>query len=107
MIHKVRVALCVVLLGTGMFGTGHAAGDPAKGRTKSLTCMGCHGIPSYTNVYPTYHVPKVAGQQEGYIVDALKGYKSGDRKHPTMQAQAATLSDEDMADIAAFFSSLK
>ena len=84
-----------------------AAGDAEQGRTKSLACMGCHGIPSYTNVYPTYHVPKLAGQHPDYIVAALQAYKSGDREHSTMQAQAATLSEQDMADLAAFFASLK
>ena len=80
-----------------------AAGDPEAGKTKALACKGCHGIPGYANVYPTYQVPKVAGQHAEYIVAALKAYKSGQRQHKTMQSQAATLSEQDMADIAAFF----
>lgn len=79
-----------------------AAGDPAAGRVKANTCMGCHGIPNYTNAYPTYRVPKLGGQSEGLIVTALKAYKSGERPHLTMRAQAANLSDQDMADIAAY-----
>lgn len=82
------------------------AGDAGKGRVKAGTCLGCHAVSSYTNVYPTYHVPKLAGQYPDYIVAALQAYKSGVRKHSTMQAQAATLSDEDIADIAAYFSSM-
>jgi cytochrome c553 len=80
-----------------------AAGDPAAGRVKADTCLGCHGVATYQNVYPTYHVPKLSGQHAEYIVAALKEYQAGQRPHPTMQAQAATLSDQDMQDIAAFW----
>ena len=82
-----------------------AEGDAKAGQVKSIPCMGCHAIPGYSNVYPTYHVPRVGGQHPQYIVAALKAYKSKQRSHPTMQAQAATLSEDDMNDIAAFFSS--
>lgn len=82
-----------------------AAGDAAAGQVKALPCMGCHGIPGYSNVYPTYHVPKVGGQHPEYIVAALKAYKAGQRAHKTMRAQAATLSEQDMLDIAAYFAS--
>jgi cytochrome c553 len=70
------------------------------------TCAGCHGVPGYTNAYPQYPVPKIAGQNEQYIVNALHGYKSGDRVHPTMDAQANSLSDTDIQNIAAYLSSL-
>lgn len=80
-----------------------AAGDPAAGRTKAGNCIGCHGITSYSNVYPTYSVPRLGGQHPDYIVAALQAYKSGDRKHSTMRAQAADLSDQDMHDIASYF----
>jgi cytochrome c553 len=83
--------------------SGYAAGDAAAGKIKAFSCMGCHGIPGYNNVYPTYHVPKLGGQHADYIVAALQGYKSGQRNHGTMRAQATTLSDQDMQDIAAFF----
>jgi cytochrome c553 len=79
-----------------------AAGDAEAGRIKANTCMGCHGIPNYNNVYPTYRVPKIGGQGPQMIISALKAYKAGDRPHLTMQAQAANLSDQDMADIAAY-----
>jgi len=82
-----------------------AAGDAGAGQTKAIPCMGCHGIEGYFTVYPTYRVPKVGGQHAAYVVAALKAYKSGARGHKTMQAQAATLSEQDMLDIAAFFES--
>lgn len=81
-----------------------AAGDAKAGKDKVYTCYGCHGVPGYTNAYPTYRVPMLGGQNADYIVAALKGYKSGERKHPTMHAQASTMSDQDMEDIAAYLS---
>lgn len=97
--------LGVLTLGAAvlLFSAGVAAGDPEAGRVKADTCMGCHGIPSYKNVYPTYHVPKLGGQHAEYLVDALRAYQEGQRQHPTMRAQAATMSEQDMLDIAAFF----
>jgi cytochrome c553 len=88
-------------------GVAQAAGDPVAGQKKAETCMGCHGVPGYRNASPPYHVPKLGNQHPEYIVAALKAYKSGERDHPTMHAQAATLSDEDMADIAAYFATFK
>ncbi|MGD8644485.1 MAG: cytochrome c [Chromatiales bacterium] len=79
-----------------------AAGDPEAGRFKAATCMGCHGVPSYSNAYPTYHVPKLGGQHPEYIVAALEAYKAGERGHDTMHAQAVSLSEQDMQDIAAY-----
>jgi cytochrome c553 len=85
---------------------GLAAGDAAAGRTKSESCLGCHGIPTYMNTYPTYHVPKLSGQHADYIVAALKAYRDGQRTHATMNAQAMSMSEQDMADIGAFWQSL-
>ena len=79
-----------------------AAGNEEAGRLKANTCMGCHGIPAYNNVYPTYRVPKLGGQSAVYIASALHAYKSGERPHKTMQGQAASLSDQDIEDIAAY-----
>ncbi len=79
-----------------------AEGDVEAGRIKASTCMGCHGISHYRNVYPTFHVPKLGGQHATYIEAALKAYRSGQRSHPTMQGQASSLTDQDIADIAAF-----
>jgi cytochrome c553 len=81
-----------------------AEGDPAAGKSKSETCMGCHGVQTYFNVYPTYHVPKLAGQTAEYLLIALQGYKFGLRSHDTMHANAASLSEQDMLDVAAYFS---
>lgn len=84
-----------------------AKGDAAKGKTLAYTCTGCHGIAEYKNAYPSYRVPKIGGQSESYIIAALNGYKKGERNHPTMMAQARSFSDEDIANIAAYLSSLK
>jgi len=83
-----------------------AAGDPEAGRVKGYTCTGCHGIPGYKNVYPTYSVPRIGGQRAEYIEAALIAYKSGERSHPTMALHSESLSDQDIADIAAWLSSL-
>lgn len=80
-----------------------AEGDAAAGAQKAHTCLGCHGIQHYVNTYPTYHVPRIAGQHEAYLVAALQAYRSKTRSHPTMQANAALLSDQDINDIAAWF----
>lgn len=97
--------IAVLSLSLMMAGSAFAAGDATVGRDKAFTCMGCHAVPSYTNAYPTYYVPKLGGQQAAYLVSALQGYKSGQRGHATMRAQAANLSDQDMEDIAAYFES--
>ena len=83
-----------------------ADGDPVAGKIKSNTCLGCHGIPGYNNIYPTYHVPKIGGQNYQYLLAALAGYRDGARSHPTMEQQGASLSDQDMQDVAAYFASL-
>ena len=80
-----------------------AAGDAARGKELSYTCLGCHGIESYKNVYPTYSVPELVGQHPEYLIAALKEYRSGERSHGTMHQQAASLSDQDIEDIALFF----
>ena len=82
-----------------------AAGDARRGAVLADTCMGCHGIPGYRNAYPSFRVPKLGGQHPEYVVLALQGYKNQTRPHKTMHAQAASLSDQDMQDIAAFFAS--
>jgi cytochrome c553 len=73
-------------------------------RNKTAMCIGCHGIPGYKTAFPAvYHVPMIAGQQPGYIISALKAYKAGERSHPSMRGIAASLSDQDMADLAAYY----
>jgi cytochrome c553 len=86
--------------------TALAKGDPAAGKLKVYSCHGCHGVPGYESVYPSYHVPRIAGQNEQYVINALHDYKSGQRKFPTMNAQAGSLSEQDIEDIAAYLSSL-
>jgi cytochrome c553 len=80
------------------------AGDAKVGAQKVQMCQGCHGIPGWRTAYPeVFHVPKIAGQHPQYFVNALKAYKSGDRKHPSMRAIAQSLSEKDMADLAAYY----
>lgn len=81
-------------------------GDAAQGQKKNAMCIGCHSLPGYQASFPEIHkVPKISGQSAKYIVAALNAYKQGERKHPTMRSQAETLSDQDMADLAAFYES--
>jgi cytochrome c553 len=94
------LSLTLALLTPGLA----AAADVARGAKLAYTCHGCHGIPNYKNAFPIYSVPKLGGQHAAYMVAALKEYKSGDRAHPTMHAQAITLADGDLADIAAYLS---
>jgi cytochrome c553 len=80
--------------------TGNA--EAAKG--KISMCIGCHGIPMYKTVFPeVYHVPLIAGQSPEYLIKALQAYKTGERSHPSMQGIAKSLSDQDMADVAAYY----
>lgn len=96
-------------LTAGLFLIGPAwavEGNPEAGKIAASTCMGCHGIKDYSMPYPTYHVPRIGGQHATYISNALKGYANGDRHFPTMHAQAASLSEQDIADIAAYLSTV-
>ena len=80
------------------------AGDPAEAHKKIAMCEGCHGIPGYKTAYPViYHVPKLGGQSREYLTNALNAYKSGQRKHPSMLGIAASLTDKDIADLAAYY----
>jgi len=82
-------------------------GDATRGKGLTYTCRGCHGVEGYKNAYPSYHVPKLGGQSEVYLRNALLEYRGAKRKHPTMQAQAESFSEQDIADIAAYLSSIK
>jgi cytochrome c553 len=80
-------------------------GDAKAGEKKIAMCIGCHGIVGYQASFPEIHkVPKISGQGAKYIISALSAYKAGDRKHPTMRGIAESLSDQDMADVAAYYS---
>lgn len=82
-----------------------AKGDPAAGRQKAIAiCSGCHGIPGTKTGFPeVYHVPKIGGQSEAYLVAALKAYRAGERYNATMKALASSLTEKEMADIAAYY----
>ncbi len=83
-------------------------GDANAAHKKVQMCEGCHGIAGYRTAYPdVYPVPKLGGQQAAYLVRALQAYKSGERTHPSMRGIAAGLSDQDMADMAAYYGAAK
>lgn len=102
------ITACAALASTATFAQDQqapaAAGNAERGKAISYTCLGCHGVPNYRNAYPNYSVPKLEGQHPEYIVIALTAYRAGERSHLTMHSQASTLSDQDMLDIAAYFS---
>ena len=99
-----RPAWLALSLTLAMFGAPNlaTAGDAARGAKLAYTCHGCHGIANYKNAYPVYSVPKLGGQHAAYMVVALKEYQKQERAHATMHAQAATLSEQDLQDVAAF-----
>lgn len=94
----------MVGMGIVLSGTAQSGGDPAAGALKAETCLGCHGIAGYATAHPNYEVPKLGGQHAEYLVAALQAYAAGQRSHPTMDGQSASLSEEDIADLAAYFS---
>ncbi len=97
------VALSISLVASPLLAA--TVGDPVAGKEKTSMCEGCHGIKDYRTAYPSvYNVPKLGGQHATYIIDALKEYQNGKRHHPSMDAIAASLSEQDMADIAAYYS---
>jgi len=99
-----RTGLLGLALGAALpVSTAIAEGDVAAGGEKAYTCLGCHGVKHYVNTYPTYHVPLIAGQHQAYLVAALQAYRGKVRPHPTMQANANLLTDQDIEDIAAWF----
>lgn len=97
-IKKTLLTLLLCLVSINAF----AAGDYEAGKIKAYTCTGCHGIANYKNTYPSYHVPRIGGQNMEYLVIALKGFKSGERQHKTMNLQAEALSEQDIEDIAVY-----
>jgi cytochrome c553 len=105
-------ALVLALLATMFAAAGSVSAQDVKanaqaGEKKAAMCIGCHSIPGYQASFPEVHkVPMLAGQNAKYMQAALTAYKSGDRRHPTMKAIAASLSDQDMADLAAYYESL-
>lgn len=98
--------IAITLLCATVTPTAFAEGDIERGAKLGSTCLGCHGIEGYRNAYPSFRVPKLGGQQAGYIEIALKGYRSGMRAHPTMVAQASSMNDQQIADVAAYLAGL-
>lgn len=82
-------------------------GNVKNGETLAYTCRGCHGVTGFKNAYPSYHVPRIGGQSETYLRNALMVYRKGERPHPTMRAQATSFSEQQIADIAAYLASIK
>ena len=79
-------------------------GDAAAGAGKVAMCIGCHGIIGYKSSFPeVYHVPKISGQNAKYIAAVLEAYKKGDRKHPSMRGIATSMTEQDIADVAAYY----
>lgn len=104
-LRKMTGMSIALALGLALGGAAVAAqGNPQAGKQKSSMCAGCHGIDMYRTAFPeVYSVPKLGGQHAAYIVKALEAYKSGNRSHPSMRAIAASLSEQDMADLAAYY----
>lgn len=98
------LAVAATLAFAGVAQADEVKGNAAAGNAKVWLCVGCHSIPDYRADYPlVYKVPMLGGQNGAYIATALSEYKKGERKHPTMRAIAASLSDQDMADIGEYY----
>ena len=104
---KTAGLLAVLLLISALLARGaNAEGNVERGATLGYTCLGCHGVIGYRNAYPSYRVPKLGGQKATYLIIALQGYRDGTREHPTMTAQASSLSNQDIEDTATYLASL-
>ena len=96
--------LALLLLPALAWSQATVSGDAVAGQRKTQMCAGCHGIDGWRTAFPeVYSVPKIGNQHPAYIVKALQAYKSGERSHPSMKAIAASLSEKDMADLAAYY----
>jgi cytochrome c553 len=100
---RLAIALIACALGAQ---TALAEANLDRGKVLAYTCFGCHAVPGYRNAYPSYRVPKLGGQKAAYLAIALRGYRDGTRTHPTMVAQARSLSDQDIEDVSAYLASL-
>lgn len=106
MIVRNLVAVATLSAATWVAHAQGVTGDAQAGQKKAEMCIGCHGIPGYQNSFPEIHkVPMISGQSDKYIVSALAAYKKGERKHPSMRGIAGSLSEQDMADLGAFYAS--
>ena len=103
-IRSLLLAAGIALAAPALAQQAAPAGDPKEAHKKIAMCEGCHGIPGYRTAYPdVYRVPMLGGQSTTYITNALNAYKGGQRKHPSMRGIAASLSDKDIADLAAYY----
>lgn len=99
-----KTAVASATLAVSFAAGAQVTGDAKAGEAKAAMCIGCHGIPGYQNSFPEIHkVPKISGQSDKYIVAALTAYQKGERKHPSMRGIAGSLTEQDMADLAAFY----
>ncbi len=104
---KIATILAALILASATVAQAASAeGDVTPGRALAYTCLGCHGIDGYRNAYPSYRVPKLGGQKSAYLIVALQGYRDGTRQHPTMAAQASSLTDEQIKAVAVYLASL-
>ncbi|MFZ2738617.1 MAG: c-type cytochrome [Burkholderiaceae bacterium] len=105
--NKLILSISSLLVASVTLITAHAQdikGDAKAGEKKIAMCIGCHGIVGYQASFPEIHkVPKISGQSGKFIVASLTAYKKGERKHPTMRGIADSLSEQDMADLAAYY----
>lgn len=105
---NINQLVVMVALSAGSATVHAAPGNAEAGKGKISACQGCHGIPGYKASFPyVYSVPRLGGQHPQYIAKALAEYKSGERNQPTMHGIAAVLSEQDMADIAAYYGAQK
>ncbi|MDH3441405.1 MAG: c-type cytochrome [Gammaproteobacteria bacterium] len=102
-LRRLAASLTACLALTG--GPTLAQGDIEAGRELGFTCLGCHGIEGQRNAYPSYRVPRLAGQKREYLEAALNAYRAGSRPHPTMQAHAGSLTEDDIDNLIAWLSS--
>ncbi len=102
---KITLALALIAGANVAIAQAPAKGDAAAGRQKAIAiCSGCHGIPGTKTAFPeVYNVPKIGGQNEAYLVAALRGYRSGERYNATMKALASGLTEKEVLDIAAYY----
>jgi len=104
---KLAILAATLLIATGFLAREAIADvDVEAGKQIGYSCLGCHGIDGYRNAYPSYRVPKLGGQKAAYLEIALKNYRDDKRSHPTMTGQASSLSDQDIANVAAYLASI-
>lgn len=102
--YKKLFAVLLLSAGTSLVHAQALEGDVKRAESKLAMCIGCHGIANYKASFPfVYEVPSLHGQNAAYLENALKAYQDGSRKHPSMRAIAASLTEQDMADLALYY----